>query len=62
METLQENAQIQVRFITQQRKYAVTDSVIFVPSSLRRYGLSEIINHLLNFGWFDFIMQFTIIL
>ncbi|RHZ75295.1 hypothetical protein Glove_216g77 [Diversispora epigaea] len=60
METLQENVQIQVRFITQQRKYAVTDSVILVPISLRRYGLSEIINHLLGFEKpipFDFLID-----
>ncbi|CAG8555185.1 7955_t:CDS:2 [Paraglomus occultum] len=40
--------QIQVRFTTKQRQYIVTDSAILVPTNLRRYGLSEIINHLLD--------------
>ncbi|CAG8493140.1 8581_t:CDS:2 [Paraglomus brasilianum] len=40
--------QIQVRFTTNQRQYIVTDSAILVPTNLRRYGLSEIINHLLG--------------
>ena len=42
--------QIQVRFTTNQRQYIVTDSAILVPTNLRRYGLSEIINHLLGTG------------
>ena len=42
--------QIQVRFTTKQRQYIVTDSAILVPTNLRRYGLSEIINHLLATG------------
>jgi hypothetical protein len=42
--------QIQVRFTTKQTKYAVTDTPIAVPISLRRYALSEIVNHLLGNG------------
>lgn len=42
--------QVQVRFITKQAKYAVTDTPINVPVSLRRYALSEIVNHLLALG------------
>ncbi|CAG8525155.1 39128_t:CDS:2 [Gigaspora margarita] len=50
MDTVQEEEnQIQVRFVTQQKEFAVTDSAILVPTKLRRYGLSEIINHLLGF-------------
>eukprot|EP01135_Chromosphaera_perkinsii_P007846 Nk52_evm38s1020 gene=Nk52_evmTU38s1020 len=39
--------QVQVKFFTSQKKYAVTDKPFTVPSNLRRYGLSEVINHLL---------------
>lgn len=42
--------QIQVRFTTKQTKYAVTDTPIAVPITLRRYALSEIVNHLLGNG------------
>ena len=42
--------QVQVRFVTKQAKYAVTDTPINVPLSLRRYALSEIVNHLLDSG------------
>ena len=50
METSQEESQVQVRFVTKQTEYAVTDTPMLVPSRLRRYGLSEIINHLLGLG------------
>ncbi|KNC99294.1 uncharacterized protein SPPG_05548 [Spizellomyces punctatus DAOM BR117] len=40
--------QVQVRFRTRQQQHAVTDTAILVPARLRRYGLSEIINHLLG--------------
>jgi len=40
----------QVRFVTAQERYRVPDAPIAVPVTLRRYGLSEIINHLLGFG------------
>ncbi|KAI8919421.1 WD40-repeat-containing domain protein [Powellomyces hirtus] len=42
------DVQVQVRFRTRQTQYAVTDTAILVPAKLRRYGLSEIINHLLD--------------
>lgn len=48
--TNKSEAQVQVRFHTRQKKHAVTDTPILVPSRLRRYGLSEIINHLLATG------------
>lgn len=53
MSAIQEGAaerQVQVRFVTKQAKYAVTDTPINVPVSLRRYALSEIVNHLLDTG------------
>ncbi|KAJ1905296.1 ribosome biogenesis protein ytm1 [Tieghemiomyces parasiticus] len=40
--------QVQARFVTKQAKYAVPDVPILVPVNLRRYGLSEIVNHLLR--------------
>lgn len=55
MSAIQEGAaerQVQVRFVTKQAKYAVTDTPINVPVSLRRYALSEIVNHLLDTGMF----------
>ncbi|KAJ3021352.1 WD repeat-containing protein 12 [Thoreauomyces humboldtii] len=42
------DAQVQVRFRTRQKHLAVTDTAILVPARLKRYGLSEIINHLLE--------------
>ncbi|KAJ3156789.1 hypothetical protein HDU86_003555 [Geranomyces michiganensis] len=42
------DAQVQVRFRTRQSQHAVADTAILVPAKLRRYGLSEIINHLLD--------------
>ncbi|CAG8440041.1 13062_t:CDS:10 [Ambispora leptoticha] len=53
-------SQIQVKLVTQQRKYAVSDSAILVPANLRRYGLSEIVNHLLGYEKpipFDFLID-----
>ncbi|CAJ0751913.1 22344_t:CDS:10, partial [Entrophospora sp. SA101] len=53
-------AQVQVHFTTKQQQYAVTESAILVPTKLRRYGLSEIINHLLGFDKpvpFDFMVD-----
>ncbi|KAG2181779.1 hypothetical protein INT44_008594 [Umbelopsis vinacea] len=43
-----ESEQVQVRFTTQQQKYAITESAIFVPANFKRYGLSGIVNHLLG--------------
>ncbi|KAJ3168688.1 WD repeat-containing protein 12, partial [Irineochytrium annulatum] len=37
-----------VRFSTRSKKYSITDAPILVPVSLRRFGLSEVINHLLG--------------
>ncbi|KAH8548870.1 WD40-repeat-containing domain protein [Umbelopsis sp. PMI_123] len=43
-----ESEQVQVRFTTQQKQYAITESAIFVPANFKRYGLSGIVNHLLG--------------
>ena len=40
--------QVQVTFVTTSSSYVVTDAPITVPTKLRRYGLSEVINHLLG--------------
>ncbi|KAI8989357.1 WD40-repeat-containing domain protein [Pilobolus umbonatus] len=52
--------QVQVRFITQQAEYAVSDSAILVPSNIKKQGLSEIINSLLETDKpipFDFLID-----
>ncbi|KAJ2781019.1 ribosome biogenesis protein ytm1 [Coemansia javaensis] len=41
-------AQVQVRLVAKQKKYEVPDAPIVVPQQLQRYGLSEIVNHLLG--------------
>jgi ribosome biogenesis protein YTM1 len=43
-----QNQQVQVRFIAQQEQYIVTDAPMLIPVHLKRYGLSEIVNHLLG--------------
>ncbi|KAJ2618015.1 ribosome biogenesis protein ytm1 [Coemansia sp. RSA 1365] len=47
MDTASE-AQMQIRLVTKQKKYEVPDTAIVVPQQLQRYGLSEIVNHLLG--------------
>lgn len=56
--------QVKVRFFTNEEEaLKVSESPIFVPVSLKRYGLSEIVNHLLNEGEsskpvpFDFLVD-----
>ncbi|KAJ3097457.1 WD repeat-containing protein 12 [Phlyctochytrium planicorne] len=53
--------QLQVRFRTRSPQYAVPDTAILIPTNLRRFGLSEVINHLLgtseNPTPFDFIID-----
>ncbi|KAF9403082.1 WD repeat-containing protein 12 [Podila epigama] len=48
MEALVEGPQVQVRFVTQQRQYAIPETPIQTPARLRRYGLSQIINLVLQ--------------
>ncbi|KAI9482941.1 MAG: WD40-repeat-containing domain protein [Benjaminiella poitrasii] len=43
-----EQEQVQVRFTTQQPKYAVSDAAILLPSNIQKEGLSELINNLLE--------------
>ncbi|KAG0167953.1 WD repeat-containing protein 12 [Apophysomyces sp. BC1034] len=55
-----EQEQVQVRFFTQQKKYAINDSAILVPSNFKRYGLSEIVNNLIGHEKpvpFDFLID-----
>jgi ribosome biogenesis protein YTM1 len=51
---------IQVKFITKEAEIAVDALPLLVPTSLRRYGLSEVINHLLETDSpipFDFLLD-----
>lgn len=41
--------QVQVRFVTQ-TPYKVNDATILLPSSIKKEGLSEIVNGLLDIG------------
>ncbi|KAI7823887.1 WD40-repeat-containing domain protein [Gamsiella multidivaricata] len=62
MDTLADGPQVQVKFVTQQRQYAIPETSIQTPARLRRYGLSQIINLVLqNEGEkqrpFDFLIE-----
>ncbi|SCU82508.1 LADA_0C05864g1_1 [Lachancea dasiensis] len=59
---MSEEAQVKVRFFTreQDESLQVEDSTLFAPVSLKRYGLSEIVNHLLKLEKsvpFDFLVD-----
>ena len=41
---------VQVKFTTKLDKYRITETPFYVPIELTRYGLSEVINHLLALG------------
>lgn len=45
-----EQEQVQVRFTTQQTEYAVSEAAILLPSNIKKDGLSEIVNSLLDNG------------
>ncbi|KAJ2161310.1 ribosome biogenesis protein ytm1 [Coemansia sp. RSA 552] len=52
--------QVQIRLVSKQRKYEVPDAPLVVPQQLQRYGLSEIVNHLLGHEKpvpFDFLVD-----
>jgi len=48
MDSLEDGPQVQVKFITQQRQFAIPETAIQTPARLRRYGLSQIINLVLQ--------------
>ncbi|KAJ1665719.1 ribosome biogenesis protein ytm1 [Coemansia sp. RSA 1813] len=53
-------AQVQIRLVAKQPEHAVPDAPIVVPQQLQRYGLSEIVNHLLGTETpvpFDFLVD-----
>lgn len=57
---MDEENRVRVRFYTQHVQYVVTDAPFAVPSKLGRYGLSEVINHLLELESpipFDFLIN-----
>lgn len=43
-----ESQQLRVRLVTRDTDYAVSDAPILVPVALKRYGLSEVVNQLLQ--------------
>lgn len=45
-----EQEQVQVRFTTQQTQYAVSEAAMLLPSNIKKDGLSEIVNNLLDIG------------
>lgn len=48
------DSSVRVRFVTRVDKYRVPPTAFAVPTSLTRYGLSEVVNHLLALGvWGD---------
>ncbi|KAL1526888.1 hypothetical protein AB1Y20_015579 [Prymnesium parvum] len=53
--------QVQVQFVTQlEERWRVTEAPIQLPTRLTRFGLSEVVNHLLNAPTprpFDFLLQ-----
>ncbi|KAI9294659.1 WD40 repeat-like protein [Neoconidiobolus thromboides FSU 785] len=40
-------SKVQVKLFTRNEKYPLPDAPLFLPTNLKRYGLSEIVNHLL---------------
>ena len=51
-ESGEEGEKIQVKFVTKidDPKYQPPDTAFYIPISLARYGLSEIVNHILELG------------
>jgi ribosome biogenesis protein YTM1 len=55
-----EESKVQVRFVSRHTEYVVPDTPILIPTQLRRYGLSQVINHLLDLQppqVFDFLVE-----
>lgn len=48
MSSSENNRQIQIRLVTRDENLKVPESAFYVPVSLKRYGLSEIVNQLLD--------------
>lgn len=46
--TLLQNFQVRVKFVTKIPSIRVTETPVAVPETLQRYGLSEVVNHLLG--------------
>ena len=58
-------SQIQVIFKSKSPKYVIPETPILIPVEFARYGLSEIVNHLLNLETpipFDFLIQGKLLL
>ncbi|KAI8079593.1 WD40-repeat-containing domain protein [Gilbertella persicaria] len=55
-----EQEQVQVRFVTQQPEYVVSDAPMLLPSNIQKDGLSQIVNSLLDLEkpvLFDFLVE-----
>ncbi|TGZ84228.1 WD40 repeat-like protein [Ascodesmis nigricans] len=48
MDTTPSTSQVQVKFVTHEAEIAVNPAPILVPSNLKRFGLSQVVNHLLS--------------
>jgi ribosome biogenesis protein YTM1 len=54
-DTTESSKTVSVRFLTNEDEYRVTDKPFNVPVTLKRIGLSQVINHLLKTGLYTFI-------
>jgi hypothetical protein len=53
-DTTESSKTVSVRFLTNEDEYRVTDKPFNVPVTLKRLGLSQVINHLLKTGYYPF--------
>ncbi|VVT48801.1 uncharacterized protein SAPINGB_P001958 [Magnusiomyces paraingens] len=54
-------AQVQIRLVTRDERYAVPSVPLYVPVSLKRYGLSEVVNKLLEQGHEDRVAESSLL-
>jgi hypothetical protein len=58
VETMPESAsnlhdkKMEIVFKSKSMKYSIADTPVFIPIKLKRYGLSQVINHLLSLGMY----------
>lgn len=44
------DAKVRVSFVTKHDQYRIPETGMLLPANLRRYGLSEVVNHILGRG------------